>query len=201
MRNLARILTLTACFAASYAVDAAAVSDFEATIRVSGNGTYDYCVIGMKQGATDLFDNAYDIICPGLSMNAVSISCALTHPEWTTLKTEFRGDIRSPKETDEWHAVVNSNLPAGTALTMEIVPMPKDLPDSVMIMVDDFATGQRVDLRDGPYQFTSAGTGTAQHLKLVASQLERVVETHRKKHDREDKKHTRKEGRRDNRRD
>ncbi len=176
MKHLYRIVAVAAVIAAIWAVDASAAPGFEARIRISGGGTYDYCVIGMNGKATDGFDNAYDILSPGLGLNDTFISCTIPHPEWNAVKSDFRGDIRSLKPSDEWHLVVQTNLPAGTPLTMTVLPSGKRNARLVRIVVDDFATGRRADLGRSDYRFTA--TGDTMHFKLVAGSRKNTKRGH-----------------------
>jgi len=174
MRTLIRTFTIIAAIIALWATGAFAAQDFEAKIKISGSGAYDYCVIGMNKNATDGFDNAYDTLAPGGNMNGTYITCTMLHPEWKAIKNEFRGDYRTHKRSDTWNIVVQTNLPAGTVLTMEALKKGAPIPESVMISVEEPATGQQTELTSAPYQFTVTGevmnfTITGGHMKKVKS--------------------------------
>jgi hypothetical protein len=156
-KHILRIFTIIGVISLC-AVEASAMSDFTAKIRVSGGGTYDYCVIGMNQAATDGFDNAYDALAPGFNMNDTYLSCVISHPDWNTVKIDFRGDIRATKPSETWSITVRTNLPAGTPLTMEVEQDGNSLPQNALIVVDDAANGKRADLTAGPYEFSSTGS-------------------------------------------
>lgn len=166
------LILALALFLFLLSANAFALSDMKAKIKVSGGGTYDYFVIGEMQGATDGFDNAYDTISPGYNMNDTYISTYFSHPEWGQVKSEFRGDIRSLKEYDEWTVTVYTNLSDGTALTMSLQNEDSTLPSEYKITVEDTETGKITDILSSSYEFTVSGSNTSRYLKITATATE-----------------------------
>lgn len=150
---LAAVLTL--CLAAPVF----ALPEMEAVITVSGGGTYDFAVIGMDRDATDGFDNAYDSFTPGWGLNDTYIYTYFSHPEWNTVKADFRGDIRAPKKHDEWQLGVLSNLPAGTVMKIALNAQKSNVPSSYSIVAVDVATRKKIDLTKSSYTFSLPATG------------------------------------------
>jgi len=140
---------------------AAAYQSLAATVRVSSGSTYDYVIIGESPLATDGFDNAYDTIAPGASLNNVWISAYFDHPEWNAVKRQFRGDIRSAAASQTWVLTVEQNLPAGTFCTISLDAVASILPMNAGIILTDPKGGATVDLKAGSYTFAAtAGPST-----------------------------------------
>lgn len=148
----------------------AVLPDMKATLQVSGGGIYDYVVVGMMDKATDGFDNAYDAFAPVGNMNDTYIKTTIAHPEWYTVKSEFRSDIRSIKELQEWTIAVYTNLPAGTPLTIALKDDASTVPADYTLTVQDIDTGVVADLKTGSYSFTVSASGVTKDFKVVAAE-------------------------------
>jgi hypothetical protein len=136
------------------AVSQATAAEMEATIRVSGGGTYDYFVIGMRRDATDGFDNLFDTLAPAFNLNETYISTYISHPEWDAIKDDFRADIRSVGQEQEWIVTVYTNLAPGTPLRMETDSERSHVPGKYIVYIEDVATGSVVNLEELPYEFS-----------------------------------------------
>jgi len=148
--------------------NAFAISDMKAKIKVSGGNTYDYFIFGMMTDATDGFDNAYDTISPGPNMNDTYISTYFSHPEWNAVKSEFRADFRSIKESDEWTVSVYTNLAAGTALTMALQSEGSNI-SGYSLTVEDTTTGQMTDILSSTYGFTVSAGNPLRYFRITAT--------------------------------
>ncbi|QXE92730.1 hypothetical protein KP001_09490 [Geomonas subterranea] len=152
------------------AVAAMGFEPMTATVRVSSGQLYDYVVIGEHPGATDSFDNAYDIISPGnlnADMGDPFISAVVSHPEWRPAR-EMRGDTRSPAKKKQWDVSVTSSLAKGTPLVVSIVPEESRLPKQATIAAKEGNT--QVDLTNNEYILSAPGPGSVARLKIVAEQ-------------------------------
>lgn len=135
---------------------ARAYQPLAATVKVSGGSAYDYVIIGESPLATDGFDNAYDTIAPGGSLNGVWITAYFDHPEWNAVKRQFRGDIRSASPSQTWLLTVEHNLPAGTPCTISLDSRTSIVPFYAGITLIDLKSGDKADLKTGSYTFAAA---------------------------------------------
>lgn len=171
MKNACKhITTILAAAACLCPLSALAVEPMAATIKVSGGGVYDYVVIGESPKATNGFDNAYDTLSPGDSLNSTYISAYFSHPEWGAVKSNFRGDIRTLAEKQEWNLSIASTLPAGTPLTVELQPGLNILPQGLQLTVSDTGNTTTATLTGGTYTLASPASGTATQLIITALQ-------------------------------
>lgn len=155
MKHILAITTMLSLFALPGL--ALAGKPLAATVTVYNGSTYDYVIIGEQAGASDGYDPLYDILAPGASLNATWISAYINHPEWNQAKSQFRGDIRSIAEKQEWMLTVTSSLPAGTPVTIALNPRTSFLPADAVLQLSDSQAGKAEVLNSGFYTFTWAG--------------------------------------------
>ena len=141
--------------------------DIQVAVEVRSGKVYDYLLIGMKSDATDGKDNLYDTLSPGLGMNDQYISMVVPHPEWQNVKTEYRTDFRSFKKSDTWEALINTNLPDGTLLTLSIDWEQTRLPASYAVVVEDLVTGATQAIDQGAYVFPVTTSGIARQFRIT----------------------------------
>jgi hypothetical protein len=161
------ILLIAAFIVATTCTAVPASADMKAKIKVSGGGTYDYFIIGEMAAATDGFDNAYDSFYPGGNMNDTYIMSYLPHPEWGTVKPEFRSDMRSVADIQEWLAGVYTNLPNNTVLTLSLMEG-TSIPAGYTLTVEDTENGLTADLQASSYSFTVTDNTQVRAFRIVA---------------------------------
>jgi len=144
-----------------------AKDDIEVAIYTCAAKVCDFVIIGMKADATDGRDNKYDGVSPGLGMSDSYVSMVIPHPDWTDVKTDYRTDFRSVKKSDTWEALVNTNLPDGTPLTMSINWERTKLPANFAVMVEDMATGAVTAIDKGEYVFPVKTSGIARRFLIT----------------------------------
>lgn len=147
---------LIICAVCAFPSLAAAYQSLAATVRVSSDTVYDYVVVGESPQATDGFDNSYDTFAPGGSLNDSWISAYIDHPEWNTVKSQFRGDIRSAAARQSWTLTVAQNLPVGTSCTISLDGTASLLPPSARILLTDMKSGAVTDLKSAGFTFATA---------------------------------------------
>jgi hypothetical protein len=171
MKNACKQITIILAAAACLSpLSALAMEPMAATIKISGGGVYDYVIIGESLKATDGFDNAYDTLSPGDSLNNVYINSYFSHPEWGAAKAAFRGDIRSLKEKQEWNLSIASTLPFGTPLTVELQAGLNVLPQGLQLSIRDSGNTTTANLIGGHLSLTSPGQGNTAQLIITAEQ-------------------------------
>jgi hypothetical protein len=146
-------------------------ADMKAKLEVNGQTSKDYVEVGMRAGATDGFDNAYDTIAIGPGLNDTYVFTFIDHPEWAQLKPEFRGDIRSIKQHDTWTMLLETNMAAGTVLTLKL----RDdsvLPAGYALTVKDIESGTVIDPKAGPYQFSVTDPAAVRTFVITAAYAE-----------------------------
>jgi len=144
------IFTIIAIFSAP-----AYSTDWKITLKVSGGGLYDYCIAGVKDGATDGHDNAWDIPAPPGSMYSTYINVYFPHPEWNHVFERFRQDIRSPDLPEEWIFEVVSNISGN--LTIQWPDIRNSIPDKEAICVDIEGSGMETDMHtDSGFVFANS---------------------------------------------
>ncbi len=109
-------------------------SDWELTLRVSGGETYGYCIAGVKDGATDGRDNAWDIPASPDSLSDIYIYAYFPHPEWGHVFDTFSQDIKAPDFPKEWAFEVVSNVVG--ELTVQWPGLKEIIPDKKAVLVD-----------------------------------------------------------------
>lgn len=166
-KHITTILATAACL---FPLTALAVEPMAATVKVSGGGVYDYVVIGESPKATDGYDNAYDTLSPGDSLNSTYISTYFSHPEWAAVKKTFRGDIRTLAEKQEWSLSIASTLPVGTPLTVELQPGLNILPQGLQLTIKDIGNTTSANLIGGTYSLVSPASGTTTQLIITVLQ-------------------------------
>ena len=166
-RYLLAALVLSLLAAPAFAASHKAKENIQVAIEVRSGIVYDYILIGMNPDATDGKDNLYDTVSPGMGINDQYILMVVPHPEWNTVKTDFRTDFRSVKKSDTWEAVVTTNLPDGTPLTMSIDWEQTKLPASYAVVVEDLTTGATQALDQGGYLFPVKTSGIARQFRIT----------------------------------
>ncbi|MEK6744563.1 MAG: hypothetical protein AABZ15_13195 [Nitrospirota bacterium] len=139
----------------------------EVAIETRAGKVYDYILIGMHKDATDGLDNAYDTVTPGQGVSDQYILMVVPHPDWKSLKTDFRTDFRAITKSNTWEATVMTNLPDGTSLTMSIDQEQSKLPTGYAVIVEDMATGAAQDLEKGAYVFPVKTSGLARQFRIT----------------------------------
>jgi len=134
---------------------ATAYQSLAVTVKVSSGTSYDYVIIGESPLATDEFDNAYDTIAPGASLNNVWITSYFDHPEWNAVKRQFRGDIRRAAASQTWTLTVEQNLPVGALCTVSFDSVVSLLPMNTGMTLTDLKSGATVDLKAGNYTYAA----------------------------------------------
>jgi len=131
-----RIFTLFAAFfvVGLFNVSTYASSDWKLKLKVSGGGTYGYCIFGAQNGATDGRDDAWDIPSPPGSPNDTYISAYFPHPEWEGTFDKFRQDIKAPDLPKEWTFEVESNVSGQLTITWPDIK--NAIPDKQAVLVD-----------------------------------------------------------------
>ncbi len=145
---------------------ACAASDWKITLKVSGGGTYDYCVAGVKDRATDRHDNAWDIPAPlgnpyvyGKADDPPYIYTYFPHTEteWDSVFDRFRQDIRSHDLPKEWTFEVVSNISG--KLTIEWPDLKNAIPDKEAVLVDIDGGGAEIDMHtSSSFVFVNSGS-------------------------------------------
>lgn len=166
-KQLVLSLVIATCLSPVLAL---AVEPMAAVIRVSGGNVYDYVVIGESSRATDGFDNAYDTLSPGDSLNTTYISTWFSHPEWAAAKSTFRGDIRTLAEKQEWILIIASTLPTGTPLTVGLQAGLNVLPQGLQLTIKDTGNTTTVNLIGDHLTLASPAPGSITQLIITAIQ-------------------------------
>ncbi len=141
LMNLLVIILISIIFPAS----AYSSSDWNITLKVSGGGTYDYCIAGVKDGATDGLDNAWDI--PATSPEKLSgtyIYAYFPHTEWGHVFNKFRQDIKKSNLPKEWIFEVSSNIPG--ELTIQWPDLKNTIPDKDAVLVVKNTDGSKAEI-------------------------------------------------------
>jgi len=139
----------------------------EVAIETRAGSVYDYILIGMHHDATDGLDNAYDTVTPGQGVGDRYILMVMPHPDWKSVKTDFRTDFRAMKKLEIWEAMVTTNLPDGTPLTMSIDREQSKLPAGYAVIIEDMVTGAAQNLEKGAYVFPVKTSGLAQQFRIT----------------------------------
>ena len=134
-------------------------------ITASGGGIYDYVIIGMAPGATDGLDYVYDVFTPGYGLNDSYIYAFIPHPEWGAVKADFRDDIRSMKNHDEWTIGITSNLPAGTPMTLQLEA--EGAGKGVKVEAIDADSGVAANLIKSAVAFSAPGDGVVKYFTVT----------------------------------
>jgi microcompartment protein CcmK/EutM len=145
----------------------ATMDDLKVAVDVRGAGTYDYVLVGMNSAATEGFDNAFDTVTPGAGVADPYITAVIPHPDWNTVKTDFRTDFRSPKKSETWHIKVATNAASGTKITLSIDRDRTSLPRNYRVLIKDPSTGGMHDLTGSPYVYTTAGSPSEKEFDLI----------------------------------
>jgi hypothetical protein len=146
-------------------------SDWKITLKVSGKGTYDYCIAGVKDGASDGRDNAWDVPSPPGSPNAAYISTYFPHTEWGGVFDRFRRDIKSPDLPKEWTFEVVSNISG--ELTISWPDLKNAIPDKDAVLVEINEAGDEINMRINMHTSTSfvfLNDGFPRKFKVMISQ-------------------------------
>jgi hypothetical protein len=123
-------------------------SDWKITLKVTGGGVYDYCIAGVKAGATDWRDSAWDIPSPPKNPYEAYgypyIYTYFPHPEWGYVSDKFRRDIKAPDLPKEWTFKVSSNISG--ELTIQWPDLNNAIPDKDAVLVDLDGGGGVIDM-------------------------------------------------------
>ena len=148
------VIVISCCFSSS----AYSSSDWKTTIKVSGGGTYSYCIFGIKDGALDGRDNAWDVPASPGSLNDSYIYAYFPHPEWGGTFDRFRQDIKAPDLPKEWVFEVYSNI--WGELTIEWPGIKNAIPDKEAVLVDVDGGGGEIDMHaSSSFVFTNLTFG------------------------------------------
>jgi hypothetical protein len=128
-----------------FSFPAYASSDWNITLKVTGGGVYDYCIAGVRVGATDGYDNAFDVLSPPGSLLSTYINTYFPHVEWGPLYSKLRRDIKAPDLPKEWIFEVNSNILG--ELTIQWPDIKNAISDKKAVLVDMEGTGQEIDMQ------------------------------------------------------
>ena len=120
-------------------------ADWNITLKVTGGGVYDYCIAGVRVGATDGYDNAFDVLSPPSSLLSTYINTYFPHAEWGPFYSKMRRDIKAPDLPKEWVFEVNSNIVG--ELTIQWPDIKNAIPDKEAALVDIEGTGQEIDMQ------------------------------------------------------
>jgi hypothetical protein len=149
-------LLLVILILSGFSTSAYSSSDWKITLKVSGGGIYDYCIAGVKVGATDGLDNAWDIPAPPPSLNYTYIYTYFPHTEWGGVFDRFRQDIREPNLPKEWVFEVSSNISG--ELTIQWPDIKNAIPDKEAVLVDTDGGGGEIDMQTSS-SFVFGNTG------------------------------------------
>lgn len=144
--------------------------EFKVSLKVSGPSVEDSFFFGMREKATDGFDNAYDAFALR-SMNQKYVYTYMPHPEWRALENDFRGDIRSVGGYKEWNVYVKTNLAARTALKMSLIKEESKIPEGYKIAFKDMGTGRTIDIKNLPYAFAVPAGGVQKNFKFFIQKV------------------------------
>lgn len=161
-------LLLVILLLSTFPVSAYSSFDWKINLQVSGGGIYDYCIAGVKDGATDGHDNAWDIPAPPGSLHDIYIRVYFPHPEWNYVFERFRQDIKAPDLPKEWVFEVVSNIEGELAIQWPDIK--EILPDKRAVLVDIDGTGQEIDMHAFSY-FTFINDGAPRRFLVRVSQV------------------------------
>lgn len=126
-------------------------------MKVAGGGTYDYVVLGLRADATDGYDPAFESFAPMPGSNDSFIEVYIPHPEWARIKSKYRSEVKSLRGDWRWRVNVETNLAAGTLLSMES----EGAVEGIRVLLVDHITGGTVDITDGAYEYVVPANGGA----------------------------------------
>lgn len=170
---LPAVLALTLLSVPTVASSHRAKDDISVAVYTCSGKVCDYLLIGMKPDATDGKDNLYDAVAPAPGMSDWFVSTVIPHPEWNDVKGDFRTDFRSPKRSDTWEALVNTNLPDGTPLTLSIDWEQTKLPPNYAVIVEDMATGVTQAIDEGAFVLPVKTSGIPREVRITIAKKER----------------------------
>jgi hypothetical protein len=127
-----------------FSLPAYSSSDWNITLRVTGGGVYDYCIAGVRVGATDGHDNAFDVPSPPGSLLSSYINTYFPHAEWGNMYSKMRRDIKAPDLPKEWTFVVDSNISG--ELTIQWPDLNNAIPDKDAVLIDIDGGGGVIDM-------------------------------------------------------
>ncbi|MBW2644908.1 MAG: fibronectin type III domain-containing protein [Deltaproteobacteria bacterium] len=161
-------LLLVILISSSFSASAYSGTDWKITLRVSGGGTYDYCIAGVKDGAADGQDNAWDIPAPPGTLNDIYIYTYFPHPEWGHVFDTFRQDIKAPDFPKEWVFEVVSNISG--ELTVQWPDLKEIIPDKDAVLVDIDGEGGEIDMHASS-SFVFMNNGYPRKFLVTISQI------------------------------
>ena len=115
MKRVWQNLIMVLCIA--LASHAYANQDWKITIKVSGSSIYGYSKAGVKSGAVDGLDFAWDVPAMLTTLNSNYIFSYFPHPEWQTIFSGYQEDIQKPSAYNEWTMEVLSNVSGTLTIT------------------------------------------------------------------------------------
>ena len=159
---------LIVCFLSIFlATSAWADTDWKITLKVSGAGTYGYCVAGVKgAGATDGYDKLWDTRAMLGTLNTIYIYSYFPHPEWNEQVINFSEDIKGVGPHKEWLLEVDSN--SNSQLTIEWPDLAAIIGDYGAILVDLDGSGEEIDMqKESAFTFQNIPGTKRQFMLLV----------------------------------
>lgn len=147
---------------------AVAGSDWKIKIKVSGGGTYGYAVAGVKQGATDERDNAFDLFTMMDNLNTNYIFSYFPHPEWGHQFVNYSEDIKAPGPIKEWFLEIDSNISG--QLTITWPDLYENIGPYEALLIDQALTGNEIDMQtDASFVFDNRpGTPRQFLIRIIA---------------------------------
>lgn len=133
-------------------------ADLNANVEITGGGTSSAFVVGMNLSSSDDYDPAYDSFTSPGGMNDKYISSFSYHPEWGQVKDRYRMEYRAMAETQQWDITVETNLAAGTMLSLGFNGRRSWGTDAWQVTVTDHEASTTADLATG-YSFAVPAGG------------------------------------------
>lgn len=150
-----------------FSLPAYSSSDWNITLKVTGGGVYDYCIAGVRVGATDGHDNTFDVPLPPSSLLSTYINTYFPHAEWGNLYSKMRRDIKAPYLPKEWVFEVNSNVSG--ELTIQWPDLKNAIPDKKAVLVDIDGGGGEINMQISS-SFVFENTGSPRRFLMRVSQ-------------------------------
>lgn len=151
-------------------VPAYSSSEWSMTLKVTGGGIYDYCIAGVKLGATDGLDNAWDIPAPPASPNDNYIYTYFPHSEWGAVFDKYRRDIKASDLPKEWIFEISSNIYG--ELTIQWPDIKNAIPDKQAVLVDVDGGGSETNMHTSS-SFAFENTGNTRRFIVRISEIPR----------------------------
>jgi hypothetical protein len=179
LMNLLVIILISIIFPASaYSSSGYSSSDWKITLKVSGGGTYDYCIAGVKNGANDGRDNAWDIPAR-MSLNKTTYIYAYfpherTEEGWeNSVFDKFRQDIKAPDLPKEWVFGVSCSNNISGEMTITWPDLKNAIPDKKAELVEINEAEEEINMRIDMHtasSFVFVNDGFPRRFKVMISQ-------------------------------